>query len=55
MDFEGFPFKTFKFKNDISYIKYKFSHKFGKVCRGLDMLYSKIRIIIILKVTTMSI
>ena len=33
MDFVGFPFRTFKFKNDISYIKYKISHKFGKVCK----------------------
>ncbi len=33
MDFVGFPFRTSKFKNDISYIKYKFSHRFGKVCR----------------------
>jgi hypothetical protein len=32
MDFVGFPFKTSKFKNDINYINYKFSHKFGKVC-----------------------
>jgi hypothetical protein len=24
MDFVGFPFKPFKFKNDIIYIKYKF-------------------------------
>jgi hypothetical protein len=43
------------FLNDISYIKYKFSHKFGKVCRWLNMYYSKIRIIIFSKVTTMSI
>jgi hypothetical protein len=33
MDFVGFSLRTFKFKNDISYIKYKFSHRFGKVCR----------------------
>ncbi len=33
LDFVGFPFRTFKLKNDISYIKYKFSHRFGKVCR----------------------
>jgi hypothetical protein len=25
-------------KNDISYIKYKFSHRFEKVCRGLNYL-----------------
>jgi hypothetical protein len=55
MDFVGFPFKTSKLKNDISYIKYKFSHKFGKVCRGLNKYYSKIKIIILENVTTMSI
>jgi hypothetical protein len=33
MDFVGFPFRTFKFKNDINNIKYKFSHRFGNVCR----------------------
>ncbi len=26
MDFVGFPFKISKLKNDINYIKYKFSH-----------------------------
>jgi hypothetical protein len=45
MDFMGFPFKTFKFKNDMIYINYKFLHKFQKVCRWLNMYYSKIRII----------
>jgi hypothetical protein len=55
MDFVSFPFRTFKLKNDINYITYKFSHKFGKVCRGLNMYYSKLIIIIIFKVTTMSI
>jgi hypothetical protein len=55
MDFVGFPFETFKIKNDINNIKYKFSHRFGKVCRGLNEYYSKIRIIIIFKITTMSI
>jgi hypothetical protein len=55
MDFMDFPFKISKLKNDISHIKYKFSYKFGKVCRSLNMYYSKIKIIIILKVTTMSI
>ncbi len=55
LDFVGFPFGTSKLKNDISYIKYKFSHRFGKVCKGLNMYYSKIKIIIFLKVTTMSI
>jgi hypothetical protein len=33
MDFVGFFLRNFKFKNDISYIKYKFSHRFGKVCK----------------------
>jgi hypothetical protein len=46
MNFVGFPFRTFKFKNDISYTKYKFSHRLGKVCRSLNMYYSNIRIII---------
>ncbi len=53
--FVGFPFRTFKFKNDISYIKYKFPHRFGKVCRWLNMYYSKIKIITFLKVKIMSI
>jgi hypothetical protein len=51
MDFVGFPFRTSKLKNNISYIKYKISHRFGKVCRWLNMYYSKIRIIIFLKIT----
>ncbi len=55
IDFVGFLFKIFKFKNDINYIKYKFSHIFGKVCKWLNMYYSNIKIIIIFKVTTMSI
>jgi hypothetical protein len=55
MDFVHFPFKTSKLKNDISYIKYKFSHRFWKVCRWLNMYYSKIRIITFFKVATMSI
>jgi hypothetical protein len=55
MDFVGFFVRTFKFLNDINYIKYKFSHRFGKVCRWLNMYYSKIGIIICLKITTMSI
>ncbi len=55
LNFVGFLFRTFKFKNDVNYIKYKFSHRFGKVCRWLNMYYSNIKIIIILKVTTMSI
>ncbi len=45
MDFVDFPFRISKFKNDINYIKYKFSHRFGKVFRWLNMHYSKIRII----------
>jgi hypothetical protein len=45
MDFMGFPFRTLKFKNDINYIKYKFSHRFGKVCKGLNMYYSNMKII----------
>jgi hypothetical protein len=44
MDFVGFPFKTSKLKNNIGYIKYKFSHRFGKVCKWLNMYYSKIQI-----------
>jgi hypothetical protein len=55
MDFVSFPFRTFKFKNDISYVKYKFSHRFGKVCRLLNMCYSKIKIMTFKKTTTMSI
>jgi hypothetical protein len=55
MDFLGFPFRSFKLKNDFSYIKYKFSHRFGKVCKWLNMYYSKIKIITFFKVTTMSI
>jgi hypothetical protein len=55
MNFVGFSFKTFKFKNDTNYIKYKFSHRFGKVCRWLNLYYSNINIIIFFKLTTMSI
>jgi hypothetical protein len=33
LDFMGFSFRISKSKIDISYIKYQFSHKFGKVCR----------------------
>ncbi len=51
----GFSFKTSKLKNDIKYIKYQFSHRFGKVCRWLDMYYSNIRTLIFSSVTTMSI
>jgi hypothetical protein len=46
----GFFFKISKLKNDINYIKYKFSHRFGKVCRLLNMYYSKITIIAFFKV-----
>ncbi len=53
LDFVGFPFKISKLKNDISYIKYKFSHRFEKVCRWLNMYYSKIGITIFFKLTTM--
>jgi len=42
IDFMGFPSRTPKFKNDINYIKYKFSHRFGKVYKGLNMYYSNI-------------
>jgi hypothetical protein len=55
LDFVDFLCRTSKFLNDINYIKYKFSHRFGKVCRWLNMYYSNIRIIIIFKVTTVSI
>jgi len=55
MDFVGFPFKTSKLKNDINYIKYMFSHRFGKVYRWLNMYYLKIKIITLKKITTMSI
>jgi hypothetical protein len=55
LDFVSFSFKISKFKNDISYIKYKFSHKFEKVCSWLNMYYSKMKIIILKKITTMSI
>jgi hypothetical protein len=33
MDFVGFPFRPSKLKNNINYNKYKFSHRFGKVCQ----------------------
>jgi hypothetical protein len=55
LHFMGFSFKTSKSKNDINYIKYQFSHTFGKVCKWLNMYYSHIKILIFLKVTTMSI
>jgi hypothetical protein len=45
LDFMGFPFRTSKFKNDINYMKYKFSHKFENVYMWMDMYYSKIRIV----------
>jgi hypothetical protein len=43
MDFVSFPFRISKLKIDINYIKYKFSHK---ICRSLNMCYSKFRIIV---------
>jgi hypothetical protein len=43
LDFVGFPFRTSKFKNDINYIKYKFSHRFRKVYKWLNMYYSNIK------------
>jgi hypothetical protein len=55
MDFVSFPFRTLNLKNHINYIKYKFSHRFGKVCRLLNMYYSKIIIMTFKKITTMSI
>ncbi len=55
LDFVNFPIRISKFKNDINYIKYKFSHRFGMVCKWLNMYYSKIKIIYIKKVITMSI
>ncbi len=55
LDFLGFSFMTSKSKNDINYIKYQFSHRFGKVCKWLNMYYSNIIILIIFKVTTISI
>jgi len=45
LDFLGFPFRIFNFKNDINYIKYKSSHKFGKVCIWLNVYYSNIRML----------
>jgi hypothetical protein len=30
LDFLGFPVRISKLKNDINYIKYRISHKFGK-------------------------
>ncbi len=53
LDFVGFFLRTSKLKIDINYIKYKFSHRFGKVHRWLNMYYSKKRIITFFKVTTM--
>jgi hypothetical protein len=55
MDFVGFPFRTSKLKNDLNYIKYKFSHRFKKLCRRLNMYYSNITLVIFKKVTIMSI
>jgi hypothetical protein len=51
-----FSFQDFQvLKNNISYIKYKFSHRFGKICRWLSMYYSKIRIMTFFKATNVSI
>jgi len=55
IDFVGFLFKTSKLKNNMSYMKYKISHRFGKVCRWLNIYYSKIIIIIFFKTTIVSI
>ncbi len=55
LNFMGFPFRTSKLKNDINYIKYKFSHRFERVCMWLNMYYSNIRIITFKKITHMSI
>jgi len=54
LDFMSFSFRTCKSKNDISYIKYQFSHRFGKVYRWLNMYYSNTKILIFLKITIMS-
>jgi hypothetical protein len=53
LDFLGFLFRISKFKNDINYIKFKFSHRFGKICKWLNMYYSNIRIVAFKKLTTM--
>ncbi len=45
-DFMGFFFKTSKSKKDINYIKYQFSHRFGKVYKLLNMYYSNIKILL---------
>ncbi len=55
LDFVSFPFRTSKLKNDIIYIKYKFSHRFVMVCRWLNIYYSRIKIIIFLNIIIMSI
>jgi len=55
LGFMGYSFRTSKSKNDINYIKYQFSHRFGKVYRWLNMYYSNIIILTFLKITTMSI
>jgi hypothetical protein len=52
-NFVSFSFRTSKFKNDISYIKYKFSHIFGKVCKWLNIYCSNIKIITFKKIKTM--
>jgi hypothetical protein len=55
MDFVAFPFRTSKLKNNISYSKYKLSHRFGKVYRWLSTYYWKVVIITFFQTTTMSI
>jgi hypothetical protein len=55
LDFVGVPFWTSKLKNDINYIRYKFSHRFKKVCRWSNIYYSNIKIINFLKIKIMSI
>jgi hypothetical protein len=42
LDFVGFFLGLTNFLNDINYIMYKFSQRFGKVCRWLNMYYSNI-------------
>ncbi len=55
MDLVCFPFRMSKLKNDINYIKYKFSHFFGKVDKWLNIHYSNIKIITFFKVISISI
>jgi hypothetical protein len=55
LDFVNFLFRASKVKDDINYIIYKFSYKFWKVCKWLNMYYSNIKITIFLNLITMSI